>query len=63
MPTATPRRLRSTVLFVVGIVGIIYEVVFDKLERPTVLILLAAMVGLPALLSVDERRRNGGDKS
>jgi hypothetical protein len=53
------RRLRSIVLFVVGIAGIVYEIVIDHAERPTLLILLAAMVGLPAFLKVDEARKNG----
>lgn len=60
MTLPSPQRLRSIVLFVVGIAGIIYEVVVDKLERPTVLVLLAAMVGLPAFLRADERRRANG---
>jgi len=54
---ANLRRLRSIILFVVGLGGIGYEVVVDHGERPTLLILLGAMVGLPAFLRVDEKRR------
>jgi hypothetical protein len=63
MPTATPRRLRSAVLFALGSVGFLYELVIDKLDRPTILILITAMLGLPTLLAVDERRRRNGETS
>lgn len=56
--TRTLRTLRSAILFAVGIAGIVYEIVVDHGERPTLLILLAAMVGLPAFLSADEKRRS-----
>jgi hypothetical protein len=55
--SAALRRLRSITLFVVGLVGIGYEVVIDHADRPTILILLGAMVGLPAFLRTDEKRR------
>lgn len=63
---STPHALRSAVLFVVGIGGIIYEIVVEHGDKPTLLVLLGAMVGLPAFLSVDESRRksepgDGGD--
>jgi hypothetical protein len=54
----TRERLRTTVLFVAGLAGIGYETVVQSGERPTLLILFAAMVGLPAFLSADERRKN-----
>jgi hypothetical protein len=57
---ATPRTLRlwrSIALFVVGIAGIAYEVVVDHGDRPTLLLLLGAMVGLPAFLNKDEKSR------
>ena len=52
--------VRSVVLFVVGIVGIVYETIGRQGERPTLLILFAALVGLPAFLHFDER--NGSKK-
>ena len=52
---STLRAIRSTVLFVLGIAGIAYETLVDKTERPTLLILFAAMIGLPAFLNLDER--------
>jgi len=47
------------VLFVAGLLGIVYETVFDSADRPSLLILFAGMIGLPAFLNLDERRRNG----
>lgn len=61
MTTATRRSWRisrDTVLFVVGLAGIAYETLFMNAERPTLLILFGAMVGLPAFLKSDERRRD-----
>lgn len=63
MPRPTARALRSAILFTVGIAGIVYEVVVDHGERPTLLILLAAMVGLPAFLHFDESKKKDGDQS
>lgn len=57
---STLRALRSGILFVVGIVGIAYETLVDNGEKPTLLLLFAAMIGLPAFLSVDDRRRKNG---
>lgn len=48
----TLHRWRSVVLFVGGFVGAAYEVVVDHGDRPTVLILLAGMMGLPAFIPV-----------
>jgi hypothetical protein len=55
--SATLRKLRSIALFVVGLGGIVYEITIDHGDRPTLLILLGAMVGLPAFLKTDEKRR------
>lgn len=52
------RQVRSGVLFVVGLVGIGYETIVEHTERPTLLLLFAAMIGLPAFLRLDERRNN-----
>jgi hypothetical protein len=50
------RVSRDTILFTVGLLGIAYETLVDKADRPTLLILFAAMVGLPAFLRADEAR-------
>lgn len=42
--------LRDVVLFLGGLAGVLHETVFTASERPTLLILFAAMMGLPAFL-------------
>lgn len=63
---ATKRRLpkitRDTILFSTGLVLTINELVFRSGEqRQYVLVLLAGMMGLPAFLHFDEKRRNSND--
>jgi hypothetical protein len=54
---------RDTVLFLTGISLIIYEAVIRSgPERPSLLILYGGMVGLPAILRVDEKRSSTPDK-
>jgi len=48
-------QIRSAVLFVGGLVGAAYVTVVDQTERPTLLILFAAMMGLPLFLRTDEK--------
>jgi len=48
------RISRDIVLFTAGLMGVIHETVFNDGERPTLLLLFAAMMGLPLVL-----RRNG----
>jgi hypothetical protein len=48
------QAVRDSIIFGVGIAGIIYETVFQQVDRPTLLVLFAAMVGLPAFLRGDE---------
>lgn len=47
---------RDTILFGTGLAGIIYETLAQGGERPTLLILFGAMVGLPAFLRGDEKK-------
>lgn len=42
--------LRDVLLFVGGLAGVIHETALTQSERPTLLILFAAMMGLPAFL-------------
>ena len=52
-------RLRDILLFTGGLAGVVHETVLrDASERPTLLLLFAAMMGLPAFLAGD-RDRNG----
>ena len=54
----TPRppwpAVRDAILFMTGLAGIVYEAL-SGLERPTLLLLYAALVGLPSFLRADER--------
>lgn len=58
MNPATLRTIRAVVLFVGGIAGIGYETLIEQGEKPTLLILFAAMIGLPYALGKDEKRRD-----
>jgi hypothetical protein len=50
--------IRDTILFVGGLAGIAHETAIAKTERPSLLLLFAAMVGLPAFLRSDEHRKD-----
>lgn len=47
--------VRDILLFIGGLLGAGHEVVLTNTERPTLLILFAAMMGLPAVLREDRR--------
>lgn len=50
---------RDGVLFVIGILGIAHEtLVSGPSERPTLLLLFGAMVGLPLFLRADDRGKD-----
>jgi hypothetical protein len=54
--------LRDILLFTGGLAGVGYETLGQSTDRPTLLILFAAMMGLPAFLSggaVQERAMRG----
>lgn len=42
--------VRDAVLFIGGAGGVVHETLLSKTDRPTLLILFAAMMGLPAFL-------------
>ena len=46
---------RSVVLFVAGLAGFAHELLIGKAERPTLLILAAGMMGLPAFIGKDSK--------
>jgi hypothetical protein len=53
---------RDTILFAFGLLGIAYETLAQGGERPTLLLLFAGMVGLPAFLKGDEKaQKKKGD--
>lgn len=50
------RRLtRDTTLFVMGLLGVIHETLVGEADRPTLLLVFVAMMGLPAFLSADRK--------
>lgn len=53
-----PNVTRDTVLFVGGLAGLFNEAVLSKGERPTLIFAFMAMIGLPAFLHADERKRD-----
>lgn len=50
-------QVRTAILFTGGLVGAAYVTVVDQTERPTLLILFAAMMGLPLFLRTDEKHQ------
>lgn len=54
------RITRDTVLFASGIAGFAHELTRQGAERPSILVLCAAMMGLPVFMRVDEKK--GGER-
>lgn len=50
------RLTRDGVIFVVGLLGIIHQTLVVEADRPTLLLLFGAMIGLPAFLRLDDRK-------
>lgn len=46
---------RDTVLFVVGLLGVAHETLINNADRPTLLLLFGAMIGLPAFINRDAK--------
>ena len=53
---------RDSILFAVGLLGIVHETLSAKADRPTLLLLFAGMVGLPAFIRKDELVRKEQDE-
>lgn len=51
--------LRDAVLLLGGLLGVGHETLIAKTERPTLLILFAAMMGLPAFLQKGDKKDDG----
>lgn len=55
--------VRDVLLFVGGLAGVAHETLAEQSDRPTLLLLFAAMMGLPAFLRADDNRNApGGDE-
>lgn len=50
----TYARIRSIILFIVGVGGVIYELVVTGTDRPALLVLLGMFAGLPLVFNVDK---------
>ena len=55
MKRPTLHIARDTVLFVVGLLGLAHETLVNDADRPTLLLLFAAMIGLPAFIGKDAK--------
>jgi hypothetical protein len=53
---------RDKLLFWVGLGGFVFELASRQAERPTVLLILAGMMGLPAFIQRDEQERGGDEE-
>lgn len=52
---------RDVLLFFGGLGGLLHETLLQKGERPDLLVIYTAMMGLPAFLEGDRRRIKRGD--
>lgn len=62
MKAPTFNIARDTVLFVVGLLGVAHETLVNDADRPTLLLLFAAMIGLPAFINKDAKDSKEADK-
>jgi hypothetical protein len=56
------RLTRDAIIFYTGWAGILYETLIADSDRNSLLILFAAMIGLPTALRLDEWRKDKGEK-
>lgn len=50
------KRIRDSVIFLVGIGGVINELWVEPSPRAAALVFLASLIGVPFVLSADEKR-------
>ena len=50
------KRIRDTVIFTVGVAGVIHELFLVGEPRAAALIFLGSLIGVPFVLSADDRR-------
>jgi hypothetical protein len=46
---------RDGVLFLAGLFGVMWETLYEDVDRPVLLAVFAAMMGLPVFLNFDEK--------
>jgi hypothetical protein len=61
MKSISWQTLRDIILFFAGLAGVANEALAQGAERPTLLLLYAAMMGLPAFLRKDEKEKSNGE--
>lgn len=64
-PSEKTRRIRLTrdgLIFAVGLLGIVHQTLLVESDRPTLLLLFGAMIGLPAFLRLDEKKSSNNEK-
>ena len=52
--------VRDAALFIAGLLGVLHETVVADAERPALLVLFAAMLGLPAFFRTDRKLNGSG---
>lgn len=57
-------KVRDTILFVVGVIGVVNELFIVADPRPSILIFLGSLIGVPFVLNADEKRisSNGSER-
>jgi len=50
-------RLRKVLLFVAGLIAFVWQVLFEKNDRPLILVLIAGMVGVSLTLTEDKENK------
>lgn len=56
------KNVRDGIMFFGGLAGVIYETLATAIDRPVLLALFGAMMGLPFFIRADERRNGGNNK-
>lgn len=50
------KRVRDSIIFMVGVGGVINELFVENEPRPAALVFLASLIGVPFVLSADEKK-------
>lgn len=53
------KRVRDSIIFAVGVAGVVHELFIVAEPRASILIFLGSLIGVPFVLQADERRGNG----
>lgn len=49
-------KVRDTIIFIVGVFGVINELFIVENPRPSILIFLGSLIGIPFVMGADEKR-------